>query len=282
MTRVPLHRHNVSLDYFHFELEAQYTFSDAWDVIGRIPADVKRQEVSLDQVETATDAEREAMVRNMNLHHRAQAYSDLSDLMLLVATRRHGRFREGDALRAGLGVSLPTGRTEPNPYRLGAAGIEHLHIQFGNGTFDPLAEVNYWMPLGRSVSVAAFSLARLPVYQNQNTYRGPREISSGLSLGYRPSGRLLLHWNFTHYYQGYARWDGARDENSGLQAWSGMVGATLRLSESAALGADLRYPFWQRTLFADSDVFEQGPTLMLRVSQAYPRGGQVRTVEGGH
>ncbi len=278
---VPLHRHNVSLDYFHLELEAEYALTERWGLVGRVPADIKRQAVSLSEIAPATEAEREAMVRNMNLHHRAETYSGLSDLMLLVANRRYGLFREGDALKVGLGLSLPTGRTEPNPYELGAAGIQHRHIQFGTGTLDPLLELNYWIPLSGSASAGVFSLARLPVAENKKTYQGPREISSGLNVGYRLKGRVSLHWNLTHYYQGYARWDGARDENSGLQAFSAMVGATLRLSEHAAVGADLRYPVWQRTLFPGSDVFEQGPTAMLRVAQTYPPGGQPRRAGPG-
>ena len=180
--------------------------AERWDLVGRVPFDLKRQRASLSPVAPATESEREAMLRNMNLHHRNETYSGLSDLMILVANRRYDLLRPGDAFKVGFGVTLPTGRTEPNPYQLSAAGREHLHIQFGTGTVDPLLELNYRLPAGSVASVGAYVLARIPLYENDKAYRGPRELTSGLDVGYRVGSRAHLHGNLSYYRQGYAEW----------------------------------------------------------------------------
>ena len=257
---VPLHRHDISLDYLRLEMELEYKFKDRWGLLLRIPYDIKDQMATVGFIASATGEEKEATLRNRDIHHRTESYRSLSDLMLLVNYRRDGLFREKDLLKISWGTTLPTGKTEENPYELGDQGLKHLHIQFGTGTFNPLLELNHRTPLAERFSLGAYALGQFPFYQNDKTYQGSVEVTSGLILGYRVHNRLFLQPNASAYYQNSAYWDGQKDTNSGLLATSGMFGIAVKAWEDTTLAFDVGYPFSQRTL-AEGDIFEQGPIL---------------------
>jgi hypothetical protein len=248
---VPLHRHEVSLDYTRVELTADYAVSAQWSASVRVPWEQKAQHASITMIEPATPAEREAMIRGMNVHHRNATYRGLGDLMVLAHRRA------GEHLSFGAGFTLPTGHTVENPYLLGERGIEHVHIQFGSGTFDPIFEASYFGP------VSAFVAARVPLYENSRTFRAPSEFSAGIGKSWRTTDRIRTRAEITAFRQGYGEWDGVRDENTGLVATSATLGATVRL-HNATLSADVRVPISQRTL-AEGDAFKQGPAVMMTV-----------------
>jgi hypothetical protein len=54
--------------------------------------------------------------------------------LMLHAGKVAGRW----TIAARGGVTVPLGRTEPNPFTLGDLGLPHEHIQFGTGTWDPV------------------------------------------------------------------------------------------------------------------------------------------------
>ena len=263
---VPLHRHEVSFDYLRLELGLEYAFAESWGLAFRVPVDIKNQTAEVAFVGAVSPQEREAILNNRDIHHRTETYRGLSDLMLLGTHHRRGLFRKGDALKISAGATLPVGKTEDDPYRLGNQGLEHLHIQFGTGTFDPLIEAHYQMPLPQRLSLGFSGLGRFPFHENRKAYQGPLEVTSGFILGHQLNRRIGLHLNGTVYYQNFAYWSGEKDINSGLFATSGLVGVTIQAGEETTLGFDLRLPLSQRTLSA-GDAFKQGPTLLLRISK---------------
>lgn len=264
---MPLHRHEISLDHLRVELALDYAFSDRWGVVLRVPYAIKDQEASVGFIEPALEEEKKAMLRNGNIHHRTETYRGLSDLMLLATYDKQALFSAGDSLEISAGTTLPTGKTEDNPFELGDKGQEHLHIQFGTGTVDPLLEASYWMPLARKFRLGSYALARFPLYANRKTYQGPGELTAGLLLGYQLRKRLTLYLDTKAYYQGFAYWDGEKDTNSGLVATSSLFGVAIKAWGDTSLGVELMYPLGQRTL-SEGDVFEQGPTLQFRISRA--------------
>jgi hypothetical protein len=260
---VPLYRHEVSLDYMRIELGLQYTLADGWDLIGRIPYEQKRQAAGITTIDPATGAERELMQRNIDLHHRSVTLRGIGDLMLLGRRRWSAVWREGDALSVSAGATIPTGRTVENPYHLGEQGIQHLHIQFGTGTFDPLLETSYSTPLAGGLSAGAYLAGRFPFYENERTFRAPPDATLGMHIAHRPNDRLQLRLEGAVYAQGYGRWGGEQDENTGLVATSITGGATWQL-RTISISADVRYPLSQRTL-TEGDGFTQGPTFVVSV-----------------
>lgn len=252
----PLYRHEVSLDYARVELELQYALSESWDLALRVPWQHKDQTSAIAAIEPASAAELEAMQRNADIHHRGGTFRGLGDLMLL------GRRHRGN-LHLAAGLTLPTGGTVENPYHLGDQGLEHLHIQFGSGTFDPLLEASYVRPLGERFASSASFAGRFPFYANRHRFRAPAEGSVAVTLSQRTTERVRLRVEAAGYAQGYGYWDGRRDENTGLYSVSIGAGATVRL-RSVSLSMDVRYPLAQRTL-SEGDAFEQGPTFAVSV-----------------
>lgn len=260
---VPLYRHEVSLDYIRLELGLQYTVADGWDIVGRIPWEQKQQASAITAVDAATGAEREAMQRNVDLHHRSVTLRGVGDLMVLGRRRWSGVWREGDALTLSAGGTIPTGRTVENPYHLGEQGVRHLHIQFGTGTVDPLLETSYSAPIAGRVSAGAYLAGRFPFYENERTFCAPPDATVGLHVAHRTSDRLQLRLEGAAYAQGYGYWDGQQDENTGLLATSITGGAALQLS-TVSVSVDVRLPLSQRTL-TEGDAFTQGPTVVMTV-----------------
>ena len=60
----------------------------------------------------------------------------------MAGFKKRDLFKDGSILRLGMGLALPSGRTESDPWILGDSGKKHLHIQFGNGTVDPLLNLS--------------------------------------------------------------------------------------------------------------------------------------------
>lgn len=253
---MPLYRHEVSLDYARVELALQYALSESWDLSLRVPWERKTQNAAIATIEPATEPQRQDMQRNADLHHRDGTFEGIGDLQLL------GRRRWGN-VKLAAGVTIPTGRTVEDPYLLGQRGIQHLHIQFGTGTFDPLLEASYTRPLNERFSTTAFLATRLPFYENDRTFQAPPEGSFGVGVSHRTSERLSLRVEAGAYAQGYGHWNGVRDENTGLIATSIGAGATVRL-RSLSVSADVRHPLSQRTL-QEADAFEQGPTFAIAI-----------------
>ena len=261
---VPLHRHQVSMDLVIVELQGQYTFRPGWTASARVPFSRKDQWTDVVLVEDATPAQVEAMRANGRLHHRTELYSGIQDPQLLLGHQRAGLFRDDDVLSVSVGTSLPLGKTEANPYSAGAEGREHLHIQFGSGTFDPLLEAAYRLGLGAELSASAFFQSRLTFYENDKGMEAPTEFLGGFSLG-RAFGRLdtKLHW--TLYRQGRAYWDGEVDPNSGVRVQYVGGGASWPVSPALRLETDLRWPVQQSLLDDSSEAFEQGLTLQAGI-----------------
>ena len=254
---VPLYRHETSLDYLRLELGLQYTLAPHWDVIARIPWEQKDQQSSIGFIEAATDAERAAMQRNVDLHHRTTTLRGLADLMLL-GRRRFSRFN------IAFGTTIPTGSTVDDPYALGDRGVEHQHIQFGTGTFDPLVEASYLQPLSERLTAGVSLNARVPLYENRRGFRAPPDGSLSVHLSRRFNDRLQARLEGTAFAQGYGSWDGLRDENTGLVATSIAAGASMPAGD-LSLSADVRFPLAQRTL-DEGDAFTQGPTFIVSIS----------------
>ena len=202
------------------------------------------------------DAARRPFVpRHPDVHHRNQTLVGPSDPWLLV----HGSRRRGGldaALR--LGTTVPLGRTEENPFRLGDLGQPHQHIQFGTGTWDPVLSLALQRAVG-AVRLSTSGLARLVVAENHHGYRaGHRffyQVGADRSLGKSWHVRAGLEVA----REEPERWDGVRESEEGNlgrtdmllafgggRAWEGVghVHAALKVPVATrAGGSQIDYPF---------------------------------------
>lgn len=263
---VPQFAHAVSLDYHRFEVELRYAFADHWSAWLRVPYEIKNQSVEIVLPASATVQEKDAMLRNGRIHHRDQVYRNITDLHLLIAHQKYNWLSDGDFLVLSAGSTVPTGKTEADPFRLADLGEEHLHIQFGTGTFDALLELNYLRPIGTRVFLGTYIAGRYPFYTNSKGYKGPPELTAALNSRYRVSRRLSVKARGIFFLQGYGEWSGARDINSGLISLALGLGMSVNLGSDATIGADLRLPFHQETLSGTGDSFKLGPMIHVNFS----------------
>jgi len=82
---------------------------------------------------------------------------------------------------ARLGVTVPLGRIEPDPYALGARGAWHEHIQHGTGTFVPLVGLGLSYALD-PVDIAASAMGFFNLYENRHGFRAPSRYFASLRV----------------------------------------------------------------------------------------------------
>ena len=148
-------------------------------------------------------------------------------------------------------------------------GLRHLHIQFGTGTFDPLAEVHYSTPLFGDLSMDAAIGGQFPFYENSKTYRGSMEVTSTVEVKYQLFNWLAFHTTYLGFYQSYAYWDSEQDINSGLMLNAGLFGGTVNTAYGVPMRLSVMLPFHGRTLFDEGDAFDPGPTVSFTTSRSF-------------
>jgi hypothetical protein len=268
---VPLHNHIVDLDFVRSEFSFEYTFKTNWTGWLRVPYDVKMQTASIEFVKPLTSYEQGAILRNRDIHHRTENYSGLSDFRLLVAHRINGVLSKKGRLDFAFGTSLPIGKTEDDPLKAKNEGEKHLHIQFGTGTFDPLLEFHFVTSLTKKTSFGLFTINKFPFYQNGKTYQAPVETTSGISLGYKLKDWLSARTTIANFSQGFAKWDGTNDPNSGLISYNLSASLNFKLKNGLMITPGYRLPLYQKTLLDEGDTFEYGQTFLLNLSYLFEK-----------
>lgn len=139
-----------------------------------------------------------------NIHHRDETIVGIGDLQLLVHTgRRYGR----TAVGTRIGLSVPTGKVNEDPFRLGAEGKRHQHIQLGTGTFDPVVALDVGRPFG-AWNLSAFGQVQGPLYEGRQGYRAGTRSLGGISVS-RPVGGVSARLGVTLARESAERWDGS-------------------------------------------------------------------------
>jgi hypothetical protein len=265
VTTVPLHRHDVGLDFLRVEAEGRYQWDETRSIWLRVPYDIKVRTASTRLIEPATPTQQQEIERNLGIHHPAETLHGLGDLQLLGSWSSGSVFSDGDTLTVAAGFTIPTGKTENDPYVAGDAGQRHEHIQFGTGTIDPLVELYYSHPVADAWHAVGSISTRTPLYQNDKGYRGAFESTAAVGLQWRATERFTVHAFSSLFYQDFARWRGRRDVNTGVISFGGSIGGRYDLGGGAAINLDVRVPFAQDTLSSNGDGFEQGPLYLLGV-----------------
>ena len=174
-----------------------------------------------------------------------------------------------DILFAQFGTTVPTGKIEENPWRLGDAGIEHLHIQFGTGTFNPIANLRYSLSLYRGLTGTVSVRGMFPFYENSKTYRGSGELSYTAGFAYRLFDWLSFNGNYLGFYQSAAAWAGERDINTGLRYSMAAFGMSVATLNDISVSANVMFPLTQATLYDEGDAIEFGTLVSIATSYAF-------------
>ena len=276
---VPLHRHHVKLNIFRVDVGLKYQLSPDWAIEANIPYESKTQEATIEEIDPVSQAELEAIRRNRDIHHRNETYTGLADSEVFIGYSTQRLFTENDFLLGRIGTTVPFGKTEEDPWKLGAVGLKHLHIQFGTGTFNPSADLHYSLNLYKGLGANASIRGKFPFYENSKTYRGSRELTYTAGLNYRLNNWLSFQTSYFGFYQSYAYWAGKRDINTGLRFSMASIGASI-ITPYIPISLTLMMPLSQETLYDDSnallegvyaekDAFEFGPLISLTALYAF-------------
>ena len=280
VVEVPLHRHHVKLNTFRVDVGLKYQLNSQWMLEANVPYEPKAQEATIEEIKPVTNAEMEAILRNRDNHHRNETYTGLRDADVFLGYRKVGLLKETDFLMSRIGATIPFEKTEEDPWKLGDAGLEHLHIQFGTGTFNPIADIHYSLPLYKGVGASVSIRGKFPFYENSKTYRGSRELTYTAGLNYRLNNWISFQAGYLGFYQSYAYWAGELDINTGLRFSMASVGTSVATPYNIPLSLTLMLPLSQETLYDDtdalldgvyeeSDAFEFGPLVSLTVPYVF-------------
>lgn len=146
----------------------------------------------------------------------------------------------GKLLAAGrIGVSLPFGSTEPDPYRLASRGQWHEHTQLGTGTVMPIVGLGLSYDTG-PVEVAASAIGFFSLYENQHGFRAPARYFGGLR-GSVPllGGKLTPFATVDFAHETNEIWNGRLGLEGNTQRTDLLVGAGLSWELVDRLRAEL-------------------------------------------
>ncbi len=206
-----------------------------------------------------------------DVHHRDETLAGIADPWLLG---RIGGALAGWWLSARTGISVPLGKTEPNPFALGDLGLRHQHIQFGNGTFDPVVVLDAGKSFGR-LQTSAYAQAVISLYENKHGFRAGNRVVTGIAGGGQLFGNLVALLGLDLMYDGPEHWDGQIRQDGFLGRTELLAGATLtRPLGATTFSASVRAPL-HRHIIAGSGKPGQlsSPVILtLAASRAFGAG----------
>jgi hypothetical protein len=247
------HRHEVGLELTRYRVEARYGFREAMQLALSVPYDVKEMNV----VYTTLDG-RPFTPPYGDIHHRTETLKGLADATLSV------EWQARPSLILGGGTTLPVGRIERDPVAAGRLGIEHEHIQFGTGTFQPRLTAQ-WLHPGR-LALFARAEAKLGLYENREGFKPPTTITAAAGPSFH-IGRISIDPRITGQYQTIGRWNGEVDEGTGVRN----AGVTLQLAvpvRDAVIAPSVYRELWSHGLH-HGEKFAQKWTFSLAVARSF-------------
>jgi len=178
------------------------------------------------------------------IHHHDETLSGLGDPWLLG---RAAKILDGFTLGVRLGVAVPLGRTEPDPFMLGDLGVAHEHSQFGSGTFEPLVGVDAARVIA-GVRVDAFALSVQSLYANGHGYQAGDRYAAGIgaasALGTK---QFRFRATFEGQHETAETWHGVTHTDEGNTGRTDLLGgleATWRVTDDWHLGASAKLPVY--------------------------------------
>jgi hypothetical protein len=163
-----------------------------------------------------------------DIHHHDRTITGLGDPWLLL---RLGARKDALDASSRLGVSLPLGMTQPDPFELGQRGQWHEHTQLGTGIVMPIVSlaVSYRLEPW-TIGGSLFGLFGL--YENQHGWRPSSRLGVGSRLSLSlAGGKLTPFATLDLAHQTEEAWHGER----------GLEGSTIR--SELLLGGGLGWRF---------------------------------------
>ncbi|MGN6106276.1 MAG: thioredoxin domain-containing protein, partial [Kofleriaceae bacterium] len=208
-----------------------------------------------------------------NIHHRNETVAGIGDLMLLGSTSLSvGRWR----LTARAGLTLPTGRTEENPFALGDQGLRHQHIQLGTGTLNPVVGAEVARSWGRW-RFGVFALSQQVVYENAKGYQAGDRYATGAVLRRQLGPRWTVRGSVDVLAESAERWDGMTPTDDGNRGRFDLIfgaGASWAATKQLGLDLALKVPVITRAVGGQLDM-----PAILELGASWSFGGPARPAD---
>jgi hypothetical protein len=185
-----------------------------------------------------------------NIHHRNETLFGLGDPWLLGrVTGMFGKF--GITSRVGLG--LPLGSTEPDPFARGRAGLPHEHIQFGTGTVYPIFALDAAYKQGPA-RFSGYGQVLLFLYENGYGYRAGNRYSGGIFGEVEVLPRFRVGVGSDLLNEQPERWGGVVQQDGNVGRTDLLVGGAVSyLVGTVSIAASVKTPVWQHFIETSHD-----------------------------
>jgi hypothetical protein len=203
-------------------------------------------------------------------HHRNETLAGFSDPWLVG---RWGALFRGVTVTARAGKTIPLGRTEEDPFALGAQGQRHQHIQFGNGTFDPLLMIDLSRTVGR-VDLGVYGQTQLTLYENRKGFRAGHRFFAGGQAGTLAFEKLTIALGLDVLSERPERWQGKIQQDGNLGRIELLGGLALtRPFGSTVATLIARVPLYRHIVTGDEPRGRLSSPLMLSLVLSRTFGG---------
>ncbi len=263
------HAHRVELDLTRYEAGLSRTFDERWDAFVRVAWFVKEQKADVLFEEGTPAEDQDAAIRSGRNHHRSAVYKGFSDIEAGVGWRKRDILGEGTVFRLSLGLALPSGDYErEDPLRAGDEGKEHLHIQFGNGTLDPVADFYLGIPVAKKWAFSLYGKGRFPFYANSAGFHGGVEGMLIPRLTWLATKNFSISGGVAGNYYGYSEWSDRRDPNSGQFAVNASLSLGYKFNEHLTGSVSALLPLYTKT-FSGGDSLDPAPTFSVSAAWTF-------------
>jgi hypothetical protein len=196
------------------------------------------------------------------VHHRNETLTGISDPWLLG---RWGAWLGEFQLSLRVGVSIPLGKTEPNPFVLGDMGLTHEHIQFGTGTFDPVGAFQVARAI-RKTQLAVYGQGQASLYENKHGFRAPSRFFGGVQASHLLFAGITGGAGVDLLFEGAERWDGQIQQDGNLGRTEILAALSLlQAFGDTSVGVYARVPVWRHIVTGDDPQGSLSSPLMLSV-----------------
>jgi hypothetical protein len=243
----PLHSHELFVMPLELAVDARWVFVDRFALELTVPLRMVHLRAHYE-----TPGGDEFPPLDAGVHHRDETLVGLGDLGLAVrGAHLAGRWW----LTLSPGFTVPTGRTQPNPFALGDVGERHQHVQFGTGTFNPTLKFDATRGLPRS-QVSFYAIGRMALYENQEGFQAGPRGTLGAVIGYK-APRILASFLTEGSFEGADRWSGAIRQDGLIGRQELRVGAQLlgRIG-ATTLSGGIRVPVYRHLVEGDEPAGE--------------------------
>ncbi|HZA50516.1 MAG TPA: hypothetical protein VE549_07235, partial [Myxococcaceae bacterium] len=156
------------------------------------------------------------------------------------------------------GLTIPLGRTEPDPFALGRAGQPHQHIQHGTGTLNPVLGLDIGRAFDR-FQLSAYGQTLLFLYENGHGYQAGNRYLAGISGETNLGSNLRLGLGVDVLNEQPERWSGQVQQDGNVGRTDVLAGGLVGYAFGPITAVlSMKVPVWQKFIDA-GDGSDGGP-----------------------